>query len=160
MASLADRYQKRIDRSKSKSFRTKIKRDSGGKRVGGGTLVTQGTVDAIYADENLQITIGENNVRVIQEAIRRTVTTALEEIGLVAEGAAKRLCPVDTGRLRNSITHAFVAEDEIAIGTNVEYALYVHEGTSKRGGTPFLTRAVQNNAGRFSTIMRNHAQNG
>lgn len=112
----------------------------------------------IYSDNQLKVTISQNNVSVIQEAIRRTVATALEEIGLVAEGAAKRLCPVDTGRLRNSITHAFVKEDEIAIGSNVEYSLYVHEGTSRRGGTPFLTQAVQNNAGRFATIMKNHTQ--
>lgn len=112
----------------------------------------------IYSDNQLKVTISQNNVSVLQEAIRRSVAKALEEIGLVAEGAAKRLCPVDTGRLRNSITHAFVKEDEIAIGTNVEYALYVHEGTSRRGGTPFLTQAVQNNAGRFATIMKKHAQ--
>lgn len=31
---------------------------------------------------------------------------ALEAIGLAAEGHAKKNCPVDTGRLRNSITYA------------------------------------------------------
>lgn len=34
------------------------------------------------------------------------VERALEAIGLQAEGYAKKLCPVDTGLLRNSITHA------------------------------------------------------
>ena len=34
------------------------------------------------------------------------VNRALEKIGLKAEGYAQGLCPVDTGLLRNSITHA------------------------------------------------------
>jgi HK97 gp10 family phage protein len=82
--------------------------------------------------------------------------TALEEIGLVAEGAAKRLCPVDTGRLRNSITHALRGDDSVAICTNVEYAIYVHEGTSRRKGVPFLRQAVLNNKSRFESILRKH----
>ncbi len=52
------------------------------------------------------------------------VAKALEIIGLKAENYAKILCPVDTGRLRNSITHRREGEAEI-IGTNVEYAAYV-----------------------------------
>lgn len=49
---------------------------------------------------------------------------ALERIGLQAEGYAKKECPVDTGLLRNSITHA-TDEDAAYIGTNVEYAPFV-----------------------------------
>ena len=45
----------------------------------------------------------------------------LEAIGLRAEGYAKEDCPVDTGRLRNSISHSTIKDAEI-IGTNVEYA--------------------------------------
>lgn len=117
----------------------------------------------IYSDNQLKVTISQNNVSVIQEAIRHTVATALEEIGLVAEGAAKRLCPVDTGRLRNSITHAFVKEDEIAIGTNVEYGPIQELGGSRRkaanGGKGFLRPAVANNQSRFESIMRKHFKN-
>ena len=54
-----------------------------------------------------------------QEAIER----AAEIIGGMAESYAKELCPVDTGNLRNSITHT--TEDEghtVVIGSNVEYA--------------------------------------
>lgn len=55
---------------------------------------------------------------------------ALEKCGLVAEGYAKKGCPVDTGNLRNSITHE-VKDDEKAvyIGTNSEYGPYVELGT-------------------------------
>ena len=111
-------------------------------------------------NDDVQIVVNENNVSLIVPAISAAITTALEEIGLVAEGAAKKLCPVDTGRLRNSITHAFEDDHSIVVGTNVEYALYVHEPVTVNGktrqGTPFLTQAVQNNAGRFRSIMKKH----
>lgn len=99
-----------------------------------------------------------DNTKQVTSAMKSAVEAALEEIGLVAEGAAKRICPVDTGRLRNSITHALMGEDSVAIGTNVEYAPYVHEGTSRRKGVPFLREAAQNNKGRFESILRKHMQ--
>lgn len=57
------------------------------------------------------------------------------------ETAAKGHCPVDTGRLRSSITHRVEADGgEIVgvVGTSVEYAIYVHEGTRYMAGRPFL----------------------
>ena len=103
--------------------------------------------------------IRENNAKVVAEAINQSIMAAVEEIGLVAEGAAKRICPVDTGRLRNSITHAFEDESSVAIGTNVEYAPYVHNGTSRLAGRPFLVDAVTNNASRFRSILMKHMEN-
>ena len=46
--------------------------------------------------------------------------------GKIAESNCKELCPVDTGRLRNSITYE-VSEDgkSVIVGTNVKYATYV-----------------------------------
>ena len=64
---------------------------------------------------------------------------ALETCGLVAEGYAKKLCPADTGNLRNSIAHAVdSAGHAVSLGTNVEYAAYVELGTGKYtpGGRP------------------------
>jgi hypothetical protein len=39
-------------------------------------------------------------------ALAPALSRGLEQVGLAAEGHAKAKCPVDTGRLRNSITHA------------------------------------------------------
>lgn len=52
----------------------------------------------------------------------------LEACGLTAETYAKMLTPVDSGRLRNSITHT-VKGDEVYIGTNVAYAPWIELGT-------------------------------
>lgn len=75
----------------------------------------------------------------VKAAFEAAMWNALAKCGFTAEGYAKKLCPVDTGNLRNSITHE-VVEDENAvyIGTNNEYAAYVCLGIGKyaEGGRP------------------------
>ena len=106
---------------------------------------------------NIQFT---DNSKEVLEAMRQAAVRALEKCGLVAEGYAKKLCPVDTGNLRNSITHE-VVEDENAvyIGTNNEYAAYVCLGTGKyaEGGrpTPWVYRDAK---GQFHWTAGNKAQ--
>jgi HK97 gp10 family phage protein len=59
---------------------------------------------------------------------------------------AKRMCPVDTGRLRSSITHEVGGDAEgmvARVGTNVEYAKYLEYGTSRMSARPFLRPALQ-----------------
>lgn len=61
------------------------------------------------------------------------------------ERAAKRAAPVDTGRLRSSITNELGAEgsDLVArIGTDVEYAAFVELGTSRAPAQPYLRPAL------------------
>ena len=50
--------------------------------------------------------ISQNNIPVVNREIENSIMVALEACGLQAERYAKMLCPVDTGLLRNSITHA------------------------------------------------------
>ena len=70
----------------------------------------------------------KDNTDEVLAALEKAKSRGLESIGLTAEGHAKKETPVDTGRLRNSISHA--TDDEAAyIGTNVEYAPYVEFGT-------------------------------
>ena len=73
--------------------------------------------------------------RKLQEAIE----IGMEAVGIQAEGEAKDELEndprhIDTGHLRNSITHKVEVDgNEISaiIGTNLSYAVYVHEGTGK-----------------------------
>lgn len=62
----------------------------------------------------------DNSKEFIEEK-NRAIMAALEAIGLTGEAYAKADCPVDTGRLRNSISHQAI-DDTAYIGTNVEYA--------------------------------------
>lgn len=80
-----------------------------------------------------------DNSKAVKAEFEAACLKALEECGLTAENYAKRLCPVDTGNLRNSITHRVdEAEPSVFIGTNNEYAAYVELGTGKytTGGRP------------------------
>lgn len=76
--------------------------------------------------------ISLNIKKLIAETLPRAVITALNDACQDVENKAIDNCPVDDGTLRASITHKveqtggqFVGH----IGSNVEYAPYIHEGT-------------------------------
>ena len=74
------------------------------------------------------------------------VARDLQRRALQVDRAAKQLCPVDTGRLRSSITNELGQDGDglvATIGTNVEYAPYVELGTSKMAAQPFLLPALE-----------------
>lgn len=129
-----------------------------GRKTRKGTTVTAkqfiGSLNDYY---DTYLIIQTNNAEQIKKHIGDAIIAALEEIGLTCEGYAKRLCPVDTGRLRNSITHALDASrKEVVIGTNVEYAPYVELGTVKFKGVHFLYRAAANHKGTYEKILARH----
>ena len=78
---------------------------------------------------SIQIT---DNTEEVTAALGSALLRGLEKVGLTAEGYAKKLAPVDTGNLRDRITHQVAAgEKAVYIGTNVKYAAYVELGTGK-----------------------------
>lgn len=102
-----------------------------------------------------------DNTGEVAEAMQAAILRALERIGSQAEGYAKDLCPVDTGNLRNSITHKVDdAEQAVYIGTNVEYAPYVEIGTSKQAAQPYLKPAAADHAQTYQNIMEDELKNG
>lgn len=128
-----------------------------------------------------------DNSEEVKSAMHDALLRALEKIGMTAEKYAKRLCPVDTGNLRNSITHV-VDEGEPAaiIGTDSEYGAYVELGTgiyAEGGGgrptpwvyqdangnwhytrgnkaQPFLKPAAADHAGQYRDILESELKNG
>lgn len=134
----------------------------------------------------MNIKFTDNSDKII-EAMQEAALRALEKCGLTAEGYAKKLCPVDTGNLRNSITHQVdEAEPAAYIGTNSEYAAYVELGTgiyAEGGGgrptpwvyqdakgnwhmtygqraQPYLKPAVADNAQIYEDIIEGEMKNG
>ena len=91
---------------------------------------------------------GDKAIKSIEEAI----SLALEASALVVEGSAKNLAPVDTGNLRNSITHE-VEGKEARVGTVTEYAVFQELGTSKMAAQPFLNPALEQNKGNIQKIF-------
>ena len=70
----------------------------------------------------------------------------------------RHLYSVDTGRLRNSISHT-VDGEAAYIGTNVEYAPYVELGARGREGVHMLKRAATEHADEYKRIMENSMKN-
>lgn len=100
------------------------------------------------------VEVRQDNTDEFRDGLDAALTRALEKVGLVAEGYAKRLCPVDTGRLRNSITHVLDPGGRaVQVGTNVEYGPYVELGTARQKAQPFLRPAAQDHVGEYRRII-------
>ncbi|HJK81933.1 MAG TPA: HK97 gp10 family phage protein [Methanocorpusculum sp.] len=82
----------------------------------------------------------------LENALTQEIITALMRGGMIIEADAQRRCPVDTERLRTSLTTDVEREGEttfvLKVGTNVEYASFVEYGTSRMAAQPFLRPAV------------------
>lgn len=101
------------------------------------------------------------NSDAIFEALHDAEIRALETCGLLAEGYAKRICPVDTGNLRNSISHSTDTSEKCTyIGTNVDYAGYVENGTYKQKAQPYIKPAVADHADTYRSTIESIMRNG
>jgi HK97 gp10 family phage protein len=92
------------------------------------------------------VEINGDALRELFESPSGEVAKDLQRRALQVDRAAKRNCPVDTGRLRSSITNEIGTDAQglvATIGTNVEYAPYVELGTSKMAAQPFLLPALE-----------------
>lgn len=134
------------------------------------------------------VTFIDNSDEILNE-FQSAAIRALEKCGLVAENYAKRNLTengsVDTGRLRNSISHQVDdSERAVYVGSNVSYAAYVELGTGQytQGGRPtpwvyvddkgnwhmthgqrakpYLKPAVADNAQQYKNIIDDEMKNG
>lgn len=122
-----------------------------GRRKGEFVGWDEGLTDEDYA----HLEVVANHTDEVIAAMDAAIARGLEAIGIEAESDAAAICPVDTGRLRNSITHTIDANEKAAIiGTNMEYAEYVHNGTHGHKAQPFLTSAVTKNVEKYRSILK------
>ncbi len=88
-----------------------------------------------------------------KKKIQEAAIIFLDAAGIVVEGAAKLLCPVDTGNLRNSITYR-VTGNRCKVGTNVHYGPHQEFGTCKMKAQPYLRPALQNNEDKLRKLAK------
>lgn len=89
-----------------------------------------------------------NKFRELSRNIENEMDQGLVNAALIVERSAKIKAPVDTGRLRSSITHRLIDTDGMPaseVGTDVEYAKHVEFGTSKQAAKPYLYPALSEN---------------
>lgn len=79
----------------------------------------------------MSVTVKNDNTPQVLAALKSAIKKSLQECGNLVENEAALRCPVDTGRLRNSLTHKLSGDNKVEIGSDVEYAGYVELGTSK-----------------------------
>lgn len=94
----------------------------------------------------------KDNSGAVKAACSNQINAAMQKIGMAAERYAKIACPVDTGRLRNSISFT-TGDKEVYIGTDVEYAPYVEMGTVNTSAQPFLKPTITEHMNEYKTIL-------
>lgn len=88
--------------------------------------------------------------------VDKAVEQGLRDGAKIVQYSAKKLCPVDTGALRNSIIVQKASADSVSVGTNTEYAVYVEFGTGQKGdpSVPHTSKekwVYRNDKGEFRT---------
>ena len=86
------------------------------------------------------------------------MATIMAGCGKIGEAHCKGLCPVDTGRLRNSITYE-VSEDgkSVIVGTNVKYATYVEFDDRKHhvvGQSHYMRDGIINSINQCNSLVK------
>lgn len=125
----------------------------------------------------IKVEIKQDNIKEILKELGERSEKALAAIGMECEGYAKAECPVDTGRLRNSIawatTHdhgntdsamqdgddtpkATPKEQAVYIGSNVEYAerIEFQDMAHKVGRAHFLRDAATTHSEHYKSILK------
>ena len=100
----------------------------------------------------------KDNSEQVLSALEKGKRNALTAIGATAETYAKKATPVDTGRLRNSISHA-VDGEAVYIGSNVEYAPYVELGTSRAKAHHMLQKAATEHSAEYKRLAEDAVYN-
>ena len=99
-----------------------------------------------------------DNSPAVKSQMERNIGKALTMMGIkwqeIATKEITAMRAVDTGRLKSSLTYEVdEPNDVVIVGSNVEYAPYVHEGTSRMTGRPFISNAVQNYKDDYNEII-------
>lgn len=104
------------------------------------------------------VSVNININKSITGDVAKACGRALEICGGMAESYAKMRCPVDTGNLRNSITHQMEGDRTVVIGTPVEYAPYVELGHHTTTGRfvaprPYLLPALEEHIDEYKNVI-------
>lgn len=132
--------------------------------------------------EEFKKALAEAEERAMEAIGQQCVSHAIQELQMSPSR-------IDTGLLKNSITYALGGEapaimqytadvgdgrgfysgnapsdkkneQSVYIGTNVEYAIYVHEGTRRMTPNRFLRNAVENNGDEYKEIFKQELEKG
>ena len=121
-----------------------------------------------------------SNLYLVNRLSKESMVNAAISVGMLTSGYAQEACPVDTGLLKNSITHAYSDESDhrvvLLVGTNVYYAPFVELGHKQQPGRfvpkikkrlkrswvpgkPFLRPAFENHTQEIERVILDALEN-
>ena len=125
---------------------------------------------ATYTTHGITVKFDDHSPEVLA-ALKRATARGLEVCGAKAESYAKQELSkskphkrgpsrpnVITGRLRNSVSHT-VQNNEMYVGSNVDYAAAVELGTRKSWAYPYLKPACTQHTGEYKQILADSLKN-
>lgn len=104
-------------------------------------------------------TLAEFNRKLSKKQVKLAeyISEAIKLSALSVEAEAKKVTPVDTGRLRASI-YTSIYKDYAVVQPKTDYAIFVHEGTRYMKGRPFMMQGLNNSKdkikGFFETAIK------
>lgn len=99
-----------------------------------------------------------DNSSAVLHAMKSQVRQGLEQCGVIAQGHATYLCPVDTGRLRASID--YVTDDtSMTVGAATEYAEKVELGGVRQRAQPYIKPAIADHVSEYERAIKEALEN-
>ena len=98
----------------------------------------------------------------LDSVTRSAMSIGIKKAGLLVEGDAKMVVPVDTGSLRRSIhteDSSNATSATATVGSSLEYAPYIELGTSKMSAQPFLQPSLEKNKKNATKIVLTEIRN-
>jgi HK97 gp10 family phage protein len=90
-------------------------------------------------------------VNINKDALNGLVNNFLDKTGEVLVTESKRLCPVKTGKLQESIEikekdygNSLNSDKKVTVGTSVPYSIFVELGTRRMSPKSFLRASLDN----------------
>lgn len=105
----------------------------------------------------------ESNAKAIIGKLNDASRKGITEACLLVQSQAKALTPVDTGGLRDSIDYKVEdskGDAEGIVGTAIDYAEYVENGTIYQRAQPYLKPAFRENKSNIEKIIGDLIANG
>src|SRR5688572_9681029 len=92
-----------------------------------------------------RVTLNNAEVTKLLQGPNGPVVGEIQRKTVKAHGVARAECPVDTGRLRSSIRWRMATDSRGVhgiVGTDADYAVYVHQGTRPHSIQPRTKKAL------------------
>ena len=114
---------------------------------------------SIERDDRMEIIDNSEVVKSAMESVAEKVLTAWSIQGAFNCADELEMTPrrVDTGRLKSSV-HGKVQGKSAVISTNVEYAIYVHEGTRYMIPNRFMRNGIERHKDEYIKLLEHILQ--